>query len=427
MRLARQMARRKAKRLLLLTFLLFLFLVYSCRLASIVPPQAPAEKSTRRSNPILPEGSVLESSATASTDTGDDESYNDDNEYNGIDNGCWEWTTAEQDVFCTVDFCRHVATTTLYCSCCGGSSPRILRPLLITGTPRSGTVYFGTLLSSLGLRMALDTGVATRNGGIVSWAHLYPDPHPDLHFTQHMEPPAYYENVIQMVRDPLASLTSIAFTEPLLHDAGYLRFLHRHGAVSNATTVTFTNNQMAISNEGTNGTEVIAKIRIRRALEFYTTWHRAIADLHVPLLRLEDLDVAMVQTIFAYTDVATVPSAKKIELALHQKGRRLTASHYHQNDTASSSSSSSCDVVFRRFLASQRLTGPLRRRRQRKPPRRHRPDEVRSNQRRHRPRLEWNELCRVDEVLTVKFLELAQSFGYFDEIEDVSSVCMDDS
>lgn len=387
----------------------------------------------------------------------------------GIDKGCWDWSEAERSVFCTTEFCDRVQKTTLYCSCCSADPPLLLRPLLITGTPRSGTVFLSSLLSSLGLKMGADTGLPTRHGGIVSWVHLFADYHPDLHFTSSTQP-AQYSRVLQLVRDPLASLTSIAFTEPILHDAGYLRYIARHIPLQDSTTLL---PQLPSNNNNTTTTPHMEPperhaLRLRRALEFYTGWHRTIASLHVPLLRLEELDADILEGLFLLVG-RRPPARSEMERLLSKTSQRngTTTSgegrpgassgvpHEHLPMTLVSASvvvNSSMSIVDdasmvapttawteprgRRRLAEtppwhwQRRRSTRRRRRSdARPPqsryRRRKPIRkgVHSNERAHRKTLEWRELCQVDATLTANFLDLAQSFGYYDEIENVDDYC----
>ena len=95
-------------------------------------------------------------------------------------------------------------------------------PLLITGTPRSGTNFIWSLLSQLQvdsqnkggsqpvLRLAHEN---LKADGLVSWLHIVPGA--DMLWPKPTHNSKFHA-IWHQVRDPLKSLTSMAFTEPLV-------------------------------------------------------------------------------------------------------------------------------------------------------------------------------------------------------------------
>lgn len=287
---------------------------------------------------------------------------------------CFPWNEDEQVQLpshcCSESYCKILRATTAYSECCRNSSrgppqPRKVPAILITGTPRSGTVFVSSLLSSLGLHLTNDAGIPT-SAGIVSWLHVYDDHHPSLWWTRPFDKLTLFRHVVQQVRDPLASITSIAFTEPM-GDPKYIGFLARHIPMNDKVetfSVTDTEHD---------------ELRIRRTLEFYTGWHEAIMALGVPRFRLEDFvqqNNTIVPKLFKWAG-RTPPDPAQVNAQIELNRRRR-----------------------QRRLAQKK--------------------KVKHNQRKHRPTLEWDELCEVDVELTKRLLALSHTFGYY---ENVTAVC----
>ena len=78
----------------------------------------------------------------------------------------------------TKDQCRTVEKSSWYsCRCVPKIKATKLYPLIISATPRSGTVFTDTVLSELGLKLSNDwfQGHAVLPSGIVSWIHIFSD------------------------------------------------------------------------------------------------------------------------------------------------------------------------------------------------------------------------------------------------------------
>jgi len=121
-------------------------------------------------------------------------------------------------------------------------------PLLITATPRSGTVATARLLRKLGLDVSTDDclgGSGLHAHGFVSWKHSVVDDH-YFHSCQLNEevvklgPEAKnktknFEVLVHQTKEILPSITSLIGTEPL-KDAEYLSFVSRHINMTGANT-----------------------------------------------------------------------------------------------------------------------------------------------------------------------------------------------
>ncbi|KAL7548850.1 hypothetical protein ACHAWF_012114 [Thalassiosira exigua] len=259
---------------------------------------------------------------------------------------------------CTSQQCTYVCKSTLLSTCCGnvndlnGKSSNVY-PLIITATPRSGTVFTSGLLTKLNIPVANDRQTPKRYG-MVSWVHIFQGSYSELWWTKAKDlKRSKFRVVWHQVRDPLKTLTSMAFTEPLLKKQ-YVGYLKRHIDLTIDENVTESNKN---------------KILIQRGLQFYVGWHSFIDSLNVPLLKLEDLVV-------------------------------------DKNLTGLNALFASIDKPPPDPNHTKRLIDQQRRRRQRR-------NLVNHNQRKHRETLRWDELCGVDALLTLKFLALSQSYGYY--------------
>lgn len=84
-----------------------------------------------------------------------------------------------------------------------------MKPFLILGHPRSGTSYMATLFQIFGLDVLHE---AIGKDGISSWGyvtwHL-----PPYRFDGHSRLDFQFEHIIQVVRNPIKTVASVAFTE----------------------------------------------------------------------------------------------------------------------------------------------------------------------------------------------------------------------
>jgi len=209
--------------------------------------------------------------------------------------------------------CATIARSTLYSKCCNFPSKK-LWPLLITGTPRSGTVFSHRLMRNLGLDMHDDWGMPRRDG-IVSWIHVFSElddrAHPKSRkFSPYFGPAkslaeGRFKVVAHQVRDPLSSLTSMC-AEP---GGGYQKNLVAWDYINKHVPVT-------IGSIRSNARSV----RIR--MQFFLNWHRFIDSLDAWRFKLEDISnpsssPAIIQQLFQRLG-RPIPSAKSVFTALRR-------------------------------------------------------------------------------------------------------------
>ncbi|CAB9496296.1 expressed unknown protein [Seminavis robusta] len=373
---------------------------------------------------------------------------------------------------CSPDHCVVVQRSTLYSECCQNvpsshhrhrqlpvhvaGQPRqpqqrptpqrpitepTLFPILITATPRSGTVFVQRLLKKLGLSVSDDFSIP-HGDGMVSWMHVVQDDHyfgPVSNFKK-----SKFQTVWHQVRDPLKSLTSMAFTEPLREDgkqAGsvlYMRFLRRHipvarkeevlsklkqqqTAITTTTTTTTTNNNQTTSpyNE---------QFLIHRGMEFYIHWHRYILSLRIPLFHLEDLtehkNMTVLDAIFASVG-KPLPDHTVATRLIDQKRRRQLQQQYTQPQTPTQSYTYPAlnkplapatgkppqripgNLLVSQYTSSSSSSSAAANNNKNKM------KKGNTNSRKHRDTLSWEELCRVDAQLTKDFLKVCHEVGYY--------------
>lgn len=121
--------------------------------------------------------------------------------------------------------CDVIRNSTLWVNGCGleGTVDR-LYPMLITGTPRSGTAFISKVLVELAIPFSMDFETHPASFGAASWILAFSDDSPygpmRLNRTR-------FATVVHQTRDPLKSITSISCTEPL-YASEYAGFLLRH-------------------------------------------------------------------------------------------------------------------------------------------------------------------------------------------------------
>ena len=153
----------------------------------------------------------------------------------------------------------------------------------------------------------------------------------------------------------------MAFSEPIQKN-GYLPFLRRHIRVS----------------AWCYGKKIAPydqyKCLLRQGLQFYNQWHKYINKLKVRTFKLEDLVVDFNMTVLdnIFASMSLPPPNHEDALAFIKGDDK------------------------RRQLAH-------------------------TNSRKHRPTLEWWELCQVNKTLTAEFLQLSHGFGYYEVTRDTAS------
>lgn len=331
---------------------------------------------------------------------------------------------------CSAEHCRLVVRrSTLFSECCGNlpffngtmadqakaeiktgfllSNLTRNIPVLITATPRSGTVFLQTLLQKLNVRTVNDmrspTPITTK--AMVSWIHIQKDKE---YFGNARIYGSTFQHLWHFVRDPLKCITSIAFTEPLDDTpynsegpSSYLAYLRRHIYLTDRKTIENLIQQkhqqqrnpiLLSSGDHGNRTEppprrdepdIHSKFLIYRGLEFYIQWHTFILQLQIPRIALEDL------TVHGAFDHGLHDIFRALEMPLPSHDR----------------------VV--KLISTLRRRRHLTQESQKK-------QKQHTNSRHHRSILQWEELCATSVSLTRDFLSLCHDLGYY---ENMTSVC----
>ncbi|CAB9506465.1 expressed unknown protein [Seminavis robusta] len=337
----------------------------------------------------------------------------------GLDDASYCIHNSTSDYCCSEEHCATiVARSTLYSECCGnvhnnktGSRSQIF-PLLITSAPRGGTWFMQQLLTKTGLQGLTTDEHTPQHLGTVSWKHIF---HQDKYYFGRQSTTHLYKSkfrvIWHLVRDPLKTLTSIAFTDPLWEDSDhsriYMNYIASHIPISNKTVLMAQFNITKEELEGVMQHRTIAMNRnpklshflIFRGLEIYLYWQGFINYLNVPIFRLEDLavdkNVTILDEIFrsvgrdppSHQRVIQVLEAQQIKRHEHQRRREL-----------------------RRQLQLGAYKGNAR------------GDRIRKGSRIHRATLTWEELCEVSEKKALSMLKMSQSFGYYLDV-DRATLC----
>ena len=135
-------------------------------------------------------------------------------------------------------------------------------PLLVTGTPRSATVYATKLLQSHGMQVQNDWSDPHRDG-LVSWIFAFEDDH---NFGP-ARTQKTFDTVLQQIKEPLASMASMC-TEPVL--TRDLDFLRRH--------ILMENSRESPVNQG------------QATLEFWVEWHSFLQKMRFPTYQTEQVE-----------------------------------------------------------------------------------------------------------------------------------------
>jgi len=170
---------------------------------------------------------------------------------------------------CSEPVCAIIRRTTVLSKCCKNmpQGPGHIWPLLITGTPRSGTVFTHHVLNALGVKVHNDWGNPDRDG-ILSWIHFYKRAKDD-YFGPGRLSGGRFKVVIHLVRDPLKSITSIGCTE---------------GMVGNSEQPRFIRGNIPFDEKRFPGDH-----KLGLGLQMWVEYHTAMSQTGAPLWRLEDL------------------------------------------------------------------------------------------------------------------------------------------
>ncbi|CAB9510455.1 expressed unknown protein [Seminavis robusta] len=327
---------------------------------------------------------------------------------------------SSRDPFCcSPDHCERVQRSTIYSECCHNlptkpttpppiqtapgpfkgkpirkAEPRVI-PILVSATPRSGTVFLQSLLRKLGVSANNDAQpVRAGTQAMISWIHIFLQ-NDDRYYGSAYLNGSKFRHVWHQVRDPLKSLTSIAFTEPIQGDKDptYFKYIDKHISLTpNGPLMRQQIQQQQHTKNNFNKETLQERFLIHRGLEFYLQWQRNLLSLSLPRFSLEDLTVHHNYTVIH--DMFRVlkrkpPSDQRIDALVHKMRRR------------------------------RHLRQTLQQQRRRSLQQKH------TNSRKHRSTLQWEELCLVSKNMTRQFLQLSQVYGYYRELEP-ATVCDSD-
>jgi len=163
---------------------------------------------------------------------------------------------------CDLPPCELVVKSRLTSERCGRAASRGW-PLLITGTPRSATVYTTNLLQIHGMQVQNDWANPRRDGS-VSWIFAFDDVH---NYGPARTQGKTFDTVLHQIREPLVSITSMC-TEPVLTDE--LDFLRRH-----------------ILLESSHESPAQGS---RATLEFWVEWQLFLQQMRFPTYQIEQVE-----------------------------------------------------------------------------------------------------------------------------------------
>lgn len=217
-------------------------------------------------------------------------------------------------------WCALIRRSTLYSEACNNTGDKPPRPMLVTATGRSGTLYLATLLQKIGIKVSHDNGKVT-NGfqqGAVSWPHAFNAwhcGHPSFTFWRRLaekRPQQFFRHVFHLVREPLASINS------RWNDGDIRPFKN----VSACQTT---------SGEEHRGEVRIKSKRNRTLLEtvrHWVLWHSFLASVAEWRLRVEDVSSSVILRLLQRAGLRAPGSANRlIKRTIAELGRTTNTGH----------------------------------------------------------------------------------------------------
>lgn len=168
-----------------------------------------------------------------------------------------------EHLLCELPSCDLVQQSNLYSERCG-SDGGAAWPLLITGTPRSATVFAQSTLRKHGMQIQDDWGGDMRDGR-VSWIYAFEDKEP---FGPRRSYGRKFRHVLHQVKEPLGAITSMC-TEPITSEPSYFLFLKRHIPLNSSSEEPRSLSKMC--------------------LEFWVQWHTFLTNMKFPTYKIEDV------------------------------------------------------------------------------------------------------------------------------------------
>lgn len=168
---------------------------------------------------------------------------------------------------CEPERCEAVRRTSLLSECCNATDPANGErwPLLVTGTPRSGTTYVTWALKGFDLKLHHDwDSRGPGRDGLVSWMHIF---RADRYFGPCNLDGGRFRAAVVVVRDPLVSITSIACSTDMREQA-YFDFVASH-------------------------VKLEQRSREYQALQFFVEWQDFLQRLGLFTFRVEDTNASI--------------------------------------------------------------------------------------------------------------------------------------
>lgn len=178
--------------------------------------------------------------------------------------------SSAKDLFCELPSCDLVLQSRLEshrCEALGQNTPDTW-PLLITATPRSGTVYMQSSLLNHGMEIQQDWNEAKRDGR-VSWMYAFDDLKSFGPAKAHGK---RFRTVLHQTKEPLSSITSMC-TEPIL--SREKAFLQRHIPLPSSY----------------EKKELYWTISSRVCLEFWVKWQTFITAMRFPTYKVSEVEL----------------------------------------------------------------------------------------------------------------------------------------
>jgi len=172
-------------------------------------------------------------------------------------------------------------------------------PLLISATPRSGTVRTQKLFASLSFNITDDWGNPGKHG-TVSWMLAFRDSPRGYFGPVNIAENESFEHVVHQIREPLASITSMAFTEPW-DDENYFSFVNRHIDLP-PPPPNMTLTKKILSDE----------MRLSFALRMWVQWHEFLDEISEFHFKMENLTIDVMKKIIKIANL-TMPSDEKFQ------------------------------------------------------------------------------------------------------------------
>ncbi len=170
------------------------------------------------------------------------------------------------------EYCDFMHDSLLYVPNCSWSNNITWKwPLLITSTPRLGTVFTVKILNSIGIKIENDWHSPIKNisNGQVSWIDAFYEKNEFKHIGPSRLGKTRFIKVLHQVREPLKSIISMC-TEPLRENSENYKFVNKH--IDNS-----------LKNIGANQT------KIEIIMHFYYHWHRKLNLFGFPTFQVENL------------------------------------------------------------------------------------------------------------------------------------------